>query len=829
MTPYCLRLLLIATILLLSGGVDAGPASAVQQPGDEHWAGDLTLSGFDGFITRLVSDQHGNTYAGGDFTSIDSEMLNHIARWDGMKWSALGNGLERPANNLALDSRGNLYTDVLVIPESGLPETLVMRWDGSAWSPLPGDLSSLVDTLAEGRESNILINDLVTDSRDQLYAGGYFYLAMSDQYVGYVARWDGSHWTLLGSGMDHTVYHLAVDGDDNLYAGGEFTTAGGVPANRIAQWDGDAWKALGSGLGGQAPTIADLEADENGSLYITGQFETVGDLPAPLIARWDGSAWSDLAPGTRQGWFEGESAAFFDLFVSQRGDLYAGGSFTTIDSVEAHNIARWDGKTWSALGTAGGNGVNERVYAISVDEQEQVFLGGYFKQAGGQPANHFAMWDGSTWSTWMEGKQTGLNGMVSALVVDPSGDLYAGGYFTTAGNTPANHIARWDGQAWQDLSGGTDSAVHALALDENGRLYAGGEFTTAGGTAVSAVASWDGATWRALGSGMGSDHSVPYVWALAVDAQGNLFAGGDFTTAGGAAASYIARWDGTEWSPLGKGMDDQVTALRLDPQGNLYAVGWFSHAGDVEANRIARWDGSTWSALGSGTGMVEALAIDQDGNMVAAGMFYPPEDTSSYDYLARWNGADWSAFGSGVDNLVHTLAVDTEGILYAAGDFSAIGGTPTLRIARWDGSTWNPLGSGIGAAGDYSTISTLVTDDRGDLYVGGQFTLAGNKPSAFLAKWCAELEAGACTFAFDAETSTAEPTPESTETILSPTLTSTSEIAAPLPTATQTPANSPAGAIADPGRWSSLWIGAGVLVAILLVGTFVFVFRRNQV
>ena len=50
-------------------------------------------------------------------------------------------------------------------------------------------------------------------------------------------------------------------------------------------------------------------------------------------------------------------------------------------------------------------------------------------------------------------------------------------------------------------------------------------------------------------------HSVS---ALAVDGDGNLYAGGCFTTAGGTAANYIAQWDGAAWSPLGSGMGDDV-------------------------------------------------------------------------------------------------------------------------------------------------------------------------------------------------------------------------------------------------------------------------------
>ena len=35
---------------------------------------------------------------------------------------------------------------------------------------------------------------------------------------------------------------------------------------------------------------------------------------------------------------------------------------------------------------------------------------------------------------------------------------------------------------------------------------------------------------------------------------GELIAAGDFTTAGGVEARHIARWNGTNWSPLGTGI-----------------------------------------------------------------------------------------------------------------------------------------------------------------------------------------------------------------------------------------------------------------------------------
>jgi hypothetical protein len=68
---------------------------------------------------------------------------------------------------------------------------------------------------------------------------------------------------------------------------------------------------------------------------------------------------------------------------------------------------------------------------------------------------------------------------VFALAVSGS-DLYAGGYFTTAGGSAATNIAKWDGSSWSALGSGMNSFVRALAVSSS-NLYAGGEFTMEGG------------------------------------------------------------------------------------------------------------------------------------------------------------------------------------------------------------------------------------------------------------------------------------------------------------------------------------------------------------
>jgi len=144
-----------------------------------------------------------------------------------------------------------------------------------------------------------------------------------------------------------------------------------------------------------------------------------------------------------------------------------------------------------------------------------------------------------------------------------------------------------------------NAIVRDLALDCHGNLYASGAFTAAGDVNVNRIARWDGTRWSALGEGMSVEHTAsPEVWALAVDGQGNLYAGREIYATGlffippdsNTFTHYIARWDGLNWNPLGKGVDNFVNALAVDPEGNLYAIGDSTSAGGITALRTARWD-----------------------------------------------------------------------------------------------------------------------------------------------------------------------------------------------------------------------------------------------
>jgi hypothetical protein len=109
---------------------------------------------------------------------------------------------------------------------------------------------------------------------------------------------------------------------------------------------------------------------------------------------------------------------------------------------------------------------------------------GAFESAGGMPAAGIARWNGSTWSAL----GTGITGSAGPVAILTSSDLIVGGDFTSAGGVPCNNIARWNGSSWSALGTGTDGQVESLAWLEHGDLAVGGQFSSAGGVNANNIA-----------------------------------------------------------------------------------------------------------------------------------------------------------------------------------------------------------------------------------------------------------------------------------------------------------------------------------------------------
>jgi hypothetical protein len=359
---------------------------------------------------------------------------------------------------------------------------------------------------------------------------------------------------------------------------------------------------------------------------------------------------------------------------------------------------------WSALD----KGLNNLVKTIAVSGTD-IYVGGYFTGVGiGGTAvtglNYIAKWDGSSWSAL----DKGLNYQVSTIAVSGT-DLYVGGAFTGVGPegtvvSGLNYIAKWNGTVWsaldQGLGGlnGLTESVYTIEVSGND-LYVGGNFSKVadGGTVVSGlnnIAKWNGTTWSALDKGLNS-----LVWDIAVNGT-DVYVGGQFTIVGTGGTevfglNYIAKWDGKEWSSLGSGLNG-LGVFSIELSGlDLYVGGAFNNVGSggtpvVGLNNIAKWNGTTWSSLDMGFND-QVWAITASGSNLYVGGFFTGVSlggtvVTGLNRIAKWNGTTWSALNIGLNNIIEEIIVNGTDI-YIGGGFNADeGGTYESgfsRIVKW--------------------------------------------------------------------------------------------------------------------------------------------------
>ena len=740
-----------------------------QVPDDEYWSGAFARTGVVGALRVVALSGCDDIYVGGDFTEIGGVQARNIARWDGSQWHSLG----QDANN-GVDGTVHAITvvedDVYVGGRFDSAGTRLVynlaRWDGLQWNGVGGGVDSWDewDLPAEGTVYTIAVEG------SDVYVGGDFdsvgtgITTSTQTFARNVARWDGTMWRPMGPGLEGDGTGQPTDlgavrdiefGFDGIYAAGRFVSSGDMDLNGIARWDGAVWRQVGTN-----PTVASGKVDiftmqvQGADVYIGGRFDRVGGVDAHNIAIW---------AGLLKRWFvlgNGSTDTVQSLFVDG-GRVYAAGEFgTSVNGEKLNNVAVWEEGAWRSLGTRELNGTDDAVWSI-VASGSNVYMSGRFKTAGSSGASGLALWSVATqtWTPLNQGSLSiagGVNGPVYALALTDE-YLYVGGRFSSVGQVRTNSLARWNRRTgvWSPLGGGIKidpeisetllPSVRAITV-EGEHVYVGGRFDFAARVRANNIARWNGSQWEPLGSGIGlNGQGGPYdslSVVTALDAKdGVLYVGGEYTIAGGSLANRVASWtEGAGWEPVGGGIggasfNTQVNAI-LASGDDVFVGGTFTTVGtaNVRASNIARWDGTEWHGLGRGiNNEVFALAATDGGELFVGGNFTRAGNVSGVSHIARWDGEEWSQAGLGFTTPVRALAAGRNGV-FAAGDFKVSGPTFVSHIARWDGVQWVELGSGLDA-GQETPRGLAVAVDGDDLFVGGLFAFAGGISSQNIAYW----------------------------------------------------------------------------------------------
>jgi hypothetical protein len=564
----------------------------------------------------------------------------------------------------------------------------------------------------------------------------------------------------IGNGPNGPVNSLDGDGT-HIYVGGSFTEVnnGDLSARNVVKTDGLFWYPLytdaqqtSNGVSNSVQAVFSttsfvvvqmgnstltwnssvpewlVRGTHNGSaaphpdVVINGSTLTVSTKGASSVSGDPGGAVSDFNLGAEE-WSEfGMSSGVnthFGQLAYGLGPLYSTGDFTAFDA-DAKGLAWFNGITWEAAPMAPLLGDLNLIQPIDMQQGGNKFC----LLTQGLPGDAQIYWNTQVCydnNTWTGDNQAPISNVVQTLT-NYQNRIIHGGDFVAAGDQLSSFVAklslsnRWKGISQLAWTGSGQGQVSQLQV-YNGELYATGTFDQANGTPVQGIAKYDGSNWSPVVVGLNAYNSLMTVW------DNKLIINGFYNNTQGP----VLAWDGNAITEVGNFNQGGIFTDFAVYQGDLIAAHLASGTG-----RIYRYDGNGWQAFaGTITGVPLALAVD--GNLLyVAGNF--SGGCSGVDFVAAdnifvWDGAGCEALGAGVTNSgpieeIRDMVIYGNG-LFVTGRFNQAGGAPANSLAWWDGSNWHAFDQGlVDGVNEGQGNALLIKDDV--LYVTGFFEQAGN-------------------------------------------------------------------------------------------------------
>ncbi|MBK8164279.1 MAG: chitobiase/beta-hexosaminidase C-terminal domain-containing protein [Gammaproteobacteria bacterium] len=677
-------------------------------------AADFTFPRVNGPVHAVAADGSGGWFIGGEFSAAGGQARANLAHIDAARtvtaWAPVADGAVRA---LAL-AGGVLYVGGEFTQVDGAGRDRIAALDAAAGN---------VSTWDPGADAAVLA--LLIDGA-AVYAGGEFTqiggaargrIAALDTTSGAATAWDPD--------ANAAVRALTLSGT-TLYAGGDFTQIGGAARNRIAAldttggtataWDPDANAAV------RALTLSGT------TLYAGGDFTQIGGAARNRIAALDTTG------GTAAVWDPAANGAVRALALSGT-RLYAGGDFTAMGGLARNRLAALDTAVTSAItDSAWDPGAGGTVEALALNGGV-LYAGGDFSSVNGVTRRNIAALDLATGTAtaW----DPDADGAVRALQFGANGSvLYVGGEFSAIAGQPRNRLAGLNAAtgAATVWNPGADGAVYALALaNGGGTMYAGGTFTAVGGLARDwlgevSISNGIATAWNpspAAGTG---------VYALAVNGF-RLYVAGDFGEIDGIARDRIAAFDMSvqeilDWSPQ---IDDGAvrTLAYIADSDVLYAGGDFTSVGGAPQVGVVALDPAADAALAWNPrldGGVRALSRSFDRTLLYMGGEFTTAAGVARNRLAALSVADATVDADWIvaaDATVHTFAAVSgatagDHTLYAGGAFTTIDGGARqglAALAALPPEQAPPVTTALPSGGLYNSVTAapiaLVCDDGG--------------------------------------------------------------------------------------------------------------------
>lgn len=542
-----------------------------------------------------------------------------------------------------------------------------------------------------------------------------------------------------GTGFNDKVYTSYIQPDGKIIVGGSFTTYNGINAGRLIRLNADGSYDATFNTAIAAPTgiVYGAFPQTDGKIIIVGSFTKYNNSTVNRIARIlpNGTLDTSFLTGI------GASALISNVRVLSDGKILLAGNFTSFNGVETNKMVRLNTNGTIDTSFNIGIGFDDDISAMEVQSDGKIILGGKFTTYNGIAANRIIRINenGTIDTSFLSG--SGLSaGAVQAIKVDSFGNIMIGGSFTGFYNgKEVNRVCflNSDGTQKTDIdfgSGPASSSVLALANDSEGSWYIGGSFSVFDGLNQGRLAKISDEGEHDTGylsSGIGFDNSVYKVLPLN-NKKTMVF--GKFTKFNGVFSARLTRLleDGSidnTFNPAKSGANNLVKTAILQSDGKIILAGNFTKYNETTTNRIVRIlpDGAIDDTFNVGTGFnsqVYTLALQSDGKLIVAGNFTQYNNDKSVTRIVRLlpNGSRDLTFnvGTGADAIIETMLIQPDGKILVGGRFNTFNGRSVSRLVRL-----NPDGSidtsfNIGTGFDKNVLAIALQSDQ-KIIIGGSF------------------------------------------------------------------------------------------------------------
>ncbi|MBK9989575.1 MAG: hypothetical protein IPP19_02265 [Verrucomicrobia bacterium] len=481
-----------------------------------------------------------------------------------------------------------------------------------------------------------------------------------------------------------------------------------------------------------------LALTSDGGYIVAGDFESIGGQRRHYLAKIKADLTLDSSFNSGLG---------FDFLTSgiavhSNGKLVVCGFFSSFNGTDRTCVARLnaDGSLDTTFDPGTIFDAGSVLYSVAVQSDGKIIVGGYFTSAGNNTRILRLNADGTLDTTFNVG--TGFSANPQSMAVQSDGKIVVAGLFTTFNGSSRNYIARLNSDGSLDTAfnpgTGFDTYAYSVAMQSDGKIVVGGAFSSFNGTARKGVCrlNTDGTidTTLAIGTGLVSGTSTGRVFSLAVQSDGRILLGGDFTAFNGTARGNIARVDSTgaldtTFNP-GAGCNSSVSSVAVSSTGKIFAAGYFTTYNSSPAANHVRLSSTGVQDMGTtGTitsdGMAKVLPIS-GGKMIVGGDFTLANKTARTCFArVNANGSVDTTFATGTSSgvsRVDALALQSDGRIVAVGDFDRLNGMTANGIARFNADGTPDTLFTPGAAFGTGTAAAVQVQSNGRLIVGGRFT-----------------------------------------------------------------------------------------------------------